>query len=255
MKEIIIAIANNEEFKCVLESLEELYKGVRWITGVKPTEFMFDVSGQGVNGNPISLIINADERIMWDSNANPLDVEENEDLTGYSYFTFDDFIETFVNDSRVYKERGFEVVDDKFRKHPDANIQLPVRGDRRSAGYDIRIPVRAVIRPNTKVIIPTDIKAFMQDDEVLELHVRSSIGIKRGIVLSNITGIIDSSYYSNADNDGNICLALWNTSDVDVVLEAGERVCQGIFKKYLIAGDDNYLSEERVGGIGSTGRE
>ena len=37
MKEIIIAIANNEEFKCVLESLEEHYKEVRWITGVKPT--------------------------------------------------------------------------------------------------------------------------------------------------------------------------------------------------------------------------
>lgn len=259
MKEIIIAIANNEEFKCVLESLEEHYKEVRWITGVKPTEFMFNVNGQVTNGNPISLIINADEKIMWDSRTNPLDNplddEDEEYLTGYSYFTFDDFIETFINDSRVYKERGFEVVDDKFRKHPDVNIQLPVRGDRRSAGYDIRIPVRAVIKPNTKVIIPTDIKAFMQDDEVLELHVRSSIGIKRGVVLSNITGIIDSSYYSNVDNDGNICLALWNTSDVDVVLEAGERVCQGIFKKYLIAGDDNYLSEKRVGGIGSTGRE
>ena len=255
MKEIIIAITNNEEFKCVLESIEEHYKRVRWITGMKPTEFMFDVSSQGANGNSISLIINADERILWDSHTNPMDDEDNEDLIGYSYFTFDDFIETFINNSRAYKERGFEVVDDKFRKHPDVNIQLPVRGDRRSAGYDIRIPTRVVIRPNTKVVVPTDIKAFMQDDEVLELHVRSSIGIKRGIVLSNITGIIDSSYYSNVDNDGNICLALWNTSDVDVVLEAGERVCQGIFKKYLIAGDDNYLSEERIGGIGSTGRE
>ena len=227
MKEIIIAITNNEEFKCVLESIEEHYKEVRWITGMKPTEFMFDVT----TSNSISLIINTDERIMWDSHTNPMDDEDNEDLIGYSYFTFDDFIETFINNSRAYKERGFEVVDDN------------------------RIPTRVVIRPNTKVVVPTDIKAFMQDDEVLELHVRSSIGIKRGIVLSNITGIIDSSYYSNVDNDGNICLALWNTSDVDVVLEAGERVCQGIFKKYLIAGDDNYLSEERVGGIGSTGRE
>ena len=255
MKEIVIRIDNNEEFKCVLESIEEHYKEVRWITGMRPTEFMFDVSSQGANGNSIFLIINADERILWDSHTNPMDDEDNEGLIGYSYFTFDDFIETFINNSRAYKERGFEVVDDKFRKHPDADIQLPVRGDRRSAGYDIRIPTRVVIRPNTKVVVPTDIKAFMQDDEVLELHVRSSIGIKRGIVLSNITGIIDSSYYSNVDNDGNICLALWNTSDVDVVLEAGERVCQGIFKKYLIAGDDNYLSEERIGGIGSTGRE
>ncbi|MGM9543905.1 MAG: hypothetical protein ACI3T9_02870 [Romboutsia timonensis] len=250
MKEIIITINNNEEFKCVLESIEEHYKEVRWVTGVKPSEFSFDI-----NGEPISLIINSDERIMWDSKRNPLDDEENEDLRGFAYYTFDDFIETFVNNPRVYKKRGFEVVDDKFRRYPDANIQLPVRGDKRSAGYDIRIPERVIIRPNVKVVIPTDIKAFMQDDEVLELYVRSSIGIKKGIVLSNSTGIIDSSFYGNADNDGNISLALWNTNNIDVVLEAGERVCQGIFKKYLIAGDDNYLNEERIGGIGSTGWE
>ena len=251
MKEIIITINNYEEFKCVTESIEEYYKEVKWIAGMRPTEFLFDVN-EDIGGEPFCLIINSDKKIMWDIESNILD---DEDLEGFTHYTFDDFIETFVNNPRVYKKRGFEVVDDKFRKYPDINIQLPVRGDRRSAGYDIRIPERVVIKPNTKVIVPTDIKAFMQDDEVLELHVRSSIGIKRGIVLSNITGIIDSSFYSNPDNDGNIALALWNTSDVDVVLEAGERVCQGIFKKYLIVGDDNYLSEERVGGIGSTGRE
>ena len=251
MKEIIITINNYEEFRCVLKCIEELYEDVRWIAGQKPTEFDYDVN-ENV-GESICLIINSDKKIMWDSSSSH-DLDD-EGLRGFARYTFDDFIETFVNNPRAYKKRGFEVVDDKFRKYPDANIQLPVRGDRRSAGYDIRIPERVVIKPNTKVIVPTDIKAFMQDDEVLELHVRSSIGIKRGIVLSNITGIIDSSFYSNPDNDGNIALALWNTSNVDVVLEAGERVCQGIFKKYLIAGDDNYLSEERVGGIGSTGRE
>lgn len=152
------------------------------------------------------------------------------------------------------KLRGFEIVSDNFRKYQGVEIQLPVRGDNRSAGYDIRIPVKTVLQPNERVIVPTDIKAYMQDDEVLELHVRSSIGIKRGIVLSNITGIIDSSYYNNIDNNGNICLALWNTSDKEVVLEAQERVCQGIFKKYLVADNDVCLHEERTGGIGSSNR-
>ena len=250
MKKIIITINNYEELKCVLESIEEHYEDVRWIAGQKPTEFKFNINDD-LSGEPVCLIINSDKKIMWDSSS----ALDDEGLKKFARYTFDGFIETFINNPKSYKKRGFEVVNDKFRKYPDANIQLPVRGDRRSAGYDIRIPERVVIKPNTKVIVPTDIKAFMQDDEVLELHVRSSIGIKRGIVLSNITGIIDSSFYSNPDNDGNIALALWNTGNVDVVLEAGERVCQGIFKKYLIAGDDNYLSEERVGGIGSTGRE
>ena len=32
--------------------------------------------------------------------------------------------------------RGFEIVADEFRKHPEIDIQLPTRSDSRSAGYD-----------------------------------------------------------------------------------------------------------------------
>lgn len=151
--------------------------------------------------------------------------------------------------------RGFEVVTDSMRKHKDVEIQLPVRGDSRSAGYDIRTPIKIVLAPYERKLVFTDVKAYMQDDEVLELHVRSSIGVKKGIVLSNGTGIIDSSYYSNSDNDGNLGLALYNTTDKEVVLEAQERVCQGIFKKYLIVDDDQCINETRIGGFGSSGKQ
>ena len=40
---------------------------------------------------------------------------------------------------------------------------------------------------------------------------------------------------------------------VPLFIEAGERVLQGIFKKYLIIDDDNPIHSERVGGTGSTG--
>ena len=93
----------------------------------------------------------------------------------------------------------------------------------------------------------------MLEDEVLELYVRSSIGVKKGIVLSNGTGIVDASYYGNVDTDGNLGLALLNTSDKEVILEAGERVCQGVFKKYLVVDNDVCLKDERTGGFGSTG--
>ena len=44
----------------------------------------------------------------------------------------------------------------------------------------------------------------MQEGEVLELYVRSSIGIKKNLMLKNLTAIIDSDYYENESNDGNI---------------------------------------------------
>lgn len=169
-------------------------------------------------------------------------------LDGWSFYP--DMCEP-VEDNKVI--RGFEIVNEEFRKHPNVDIQLPIRGDSRSAGYDIRTPIRIELQPNERVLVFTDIKACMLPDEVLEIHVRSSIGVKKNIVLSNITGIIDSSYYGNPSNDGNIGLTLWNTSDKVQVLEANERVCQGIFKKYLVASNDNIVNNERTGGFGSTG--
>ena len=162
---------------------------------------------------------------------------------------------TYINASIITSRyRGFEVVVDKHRTHANVNIELPIRGDSRSAGYDIKTPVKITLQPNEKKLVFTDIKAYMLPDEVLEIHVRSSIGVKKGVILSNITGIIDSSYYNNPKNDGNIGLTLWNTSDKEVTFEAQERICQGIFKNYLTADNDVCLKNKRVGGFGSSGK-
>ena len=152
--------------------------------------------------------------------------------------------------------RGFELVSDQHRKYPDCNILIPQRGTAKSAGYDLCTPVDIVIpaRGQSGVIF-TDIKAYMRADEVLTTHVRSSLGMKRGLVLANTTGIIDSDYYSNPDNDGNIGFMLRNLTDEEVIIKAGERVIQGIFIKYLISDDDQPKSEDRLGGVGSTGKK
>ena len=118
--------------------------------------------------------------------------------------------------------RGFEVVSDEFRKHPEIDIQLPKRGDSRSAGYDFYAPCDLEIYPNEKILVFSDVKAYMQEDEVLLLYVRSSLGIKCGVVLSNGTGVIDSSYYNNPSNNGNIGIALHPT--VYVPLESSEAI-------------------------------
>lgn len=148
------------------------------------------------------------------------------------------------------KIRGFELVSDKNKKQSD-EVKLPKRGSKTSAGYDFYTPIDVNIEAGKQAIVWTDIKAYMQDDEVLQLYVRSSIGIKKGIVLSNGTGIVDHDYYNNDSNEGNIGIALINNSDKTVNINAGERIAQGIFMKYLVA-DQGNSDETRTGGIGST---
>lgn len=141
--------------------------------------------------------------------------------------------------------RGFELV---------TTIEggvIPTRGTGASAGYDISIISGATIEPKSTKIFATGIKAYMQQDEYLALHVRSSIGINKGVILANSTAIIDSDYYNNVNNEGHIMVALFNTSDQPVTLSDGERVCQGIFSKYLLVDNDD-VTKERSGGIGST---
>ena len=143
--------------------------------------------------------------------------------------------------------RGFEVVS----SFEDAQINLPQRTTAESAGYDIECAETVTINPGEVKIVPTGIKAFMAYNEFLAIHIRSCIGIIRHIMLANCTGIIDSDYYNNEDNEGHILLGLYNLGTEAVTLEKGERVAQGIFTKYLVANDDE-ANGIRRGGIGST---
>ena len=148
--------------------------------------------------------------------------------------------------------RKFEVVREDMRK-TEGNVILPTRADKGSAGYDIYTPVDFTINPGETKILPMDVKVSMEEDEVLLLYVRSSIGIKKHIVLTNGTGVIDSTYYNNPDNDGNICGAFTNMGTEAQTFKAGDRIMQGVFVNYLITNDDKPLNATRVGGVGSTG--
>ena len=148
--------------------------------------------------------------------------------------------------------RGFEVVKAEHRKNEGVEIQLPTRGSEDSAGYDFYAPHDVVIPANDKALIWTDVKAYMQDGEMLIALVRSSIGIKLGLMFANTVGIIDADYYENPSNDGNIGICLRNLTDKDISISKGERIAQGIFQSFLVA-DNGNTKKERVGGIGSTG--
>ena len=148
------------------------------------------------------------------------------------------------------KTRGFEIA----RGYADQDIHLPHRKTARSAGYDIEAAADCVLLPHQVTVLPTGLKAYMQPDEYLGIHVRSGFSIKKQLSCINSQGIIDADYYGNADNDGHILVALVNHSDVPVQVEKGMRIAQGIFYRYLtVDGDTAGIGAERQGGLGSTG--
>ena len=148
------------------------------------------------------------------------------------------------------RTRGFEVA-----KGFDENlIALPTRKTTYSAGYDIAAAADYLIKPMQMVKVSTGIKAYMQPDEFLGIHVRSSIAIKHSVMLANSQGIIDADYYQNPDNDGHIIIALLNLGTQDFVIKQGERIAQGIFYKYLTVDDEAMPTEQRLSGTGSTGK-
>lgn len=159
-----------------------------------------------------------------------------------------------VGRGQLSRTRGFEVVSDAHRQHPDRTIQLPRRGSRHSAGYDLHTPTRFTLAPEATTVIVTDLKAYMLPDEVLSVYPRSSVGL-RGVTLTNTVGIVDADYYANASTDGNIHLSLHNTGPGAFTAQAGDRVAQAIFTKYLLVDGDSFAAgPERLGGHGHTGR-
>jgi len=159
---------------------------------------------------------------------------------------------------------------------------LPLRATRTSAGYDFFAPCDIVIPPQEKAFFATDVKAEMGENEVLLLVVRSSAGIKRDLMAANTAGVIDSDYYDNPNNEGNIHIALRNLKPAmelsgynrvalasgdtveipvikdlkeqnTVVIKAGERVVQGLFLPVLAA-DSGDSDTPRGGGFGSSGK-
>lgn len=146
------------------------------------------------------------------------------------------------------KVRGFELVS----SFTDSNL-LPKRETAYAAGYDLKAAVTTEIAPGEIKLVPTGVKAYMQAGEVLYLYDRSSNPRKKGLVLINSVGVIDGDYYGNPVNEGHIFAQMQNITDEPVVVEAGERIVQGVFMPFLVA-DGDEADGVRTGGFGSTGK-
>lgn len=223
------------------------------------------------------------EAIHYGKVGRVIDIKEYEGELGY----FNTISIDFNNSNLLYdydphsltpcnkpKIRGFEQVSEI-----KSEIPMPIRKTKASAGYDIgvihpmvydlickgysieeaweQVPkvngCAIVTKPmdSASIILPTGIKAYMNDNEVLVMAVRSSSGIKKAIKQANPPSWIDADYYNNPDNEGHIKFAISNDMiyfDAPIM-----NIAQGIFINYLTA-DTGNSEYERIGGIGSTGQ-
>ena len=132
------------------------------------------------------------------------------------------------------------------------DIVIPQRQTVDSAGYDLSSYERVVIEPKTIQLVPTGLKVQLEKDEVLLVYPRSSLGIKKGLMMSNSVGVIDRDYYNNDNNEGHIMVPLYNFKDEPVVVEKFERIAQGLFQTFLKTSNDQPVSQTRQGGFGSS---
>ncbi|MDO7983481.1 MAG: dUTP diphosphatase [Pigeon pea little leaf phytoplasma] len=145
-------------------------------------------------------------------------------------------------------ESFFEVVN----CYKNNNIQIPKRQTKYSAGYDLAAAIETKILPQQLAIIPTGLKVFLPYNQVLLIYSRSSLFIKKKLMLTNNVGVIDSDYYNNSENEGHILISLYNFSNQTVIIDKNERIAQGIFQNFLLTKNDNNESKIRKNGFGST---
>jgi len=169
------------------------------------------------------------------------------------------------------KNRGFEVC----KGFEDKDIILPIRKTKNSVAYDLEAAEDTIIPSIWKTVfsnmgkflkgennhdafkptlVKTGLKAYFNEDEALFLATKSSYPFKKGLMLANSIGIIESDYYGNEDNDGHIMFAYYNFLPVDVTIKKHEAAGQAFFQKFLVADDDN-ATGVRTGGFGSTSKE
>ena len=121
--------------------------------------------------------------------------------------------------ARLIQESFAPLSPDLAKRITDAYIAGPKQGD---AGMDLRYLGETVrLEPGATVTAGTGVAVWIRNPNYVGLcYPRSGLGCKEGVVLANLTGVIDSNY------QGEIKVVLWNRSQRSVVIEQGERVCQ-----------------------------
>ena len=149
--------------------------------------------------------------------------------------------------------RKFELVDKKYMMYgvDEKSLKKPYRATKHSVCYDCFSPIDIDIAPESTELVFTNFKAYCNTDEGFILASTSGLG-KKGIILANGIGIIESDYADNESNGGNIGFLLHNLNKTIYHVKAGDKIGQIFFFKFLTTDDDIESKVIRKGGFGST---
>ena len=132
---------------------------------------------------------------------------------------------------------------------------LPEPATAGSAGVDLRACLDGplLLEPGQTELIPTGIAIHLDDPGLAAVLLpRSGLGHKHGIVLGNLTGLIDSDY------QGQIFVSCWNRSLKPFTIEPGERIAQMVILPVVHAEfevvEEFVESARGAGGFGHSGR-
>lgn len=135
-----------------------------------------------------------------------------------------------------------------------AEFDLPHYATEGSAGMDLRACIDSplTINPGETQLLPTGLSVYIADPTLAAVLLpRSGLGHKHGIVLGNLTGLIDSDY------QGPLMVSLWNRGNQSFTIEPGDRIAQMVFvpivqAKFEIV-EEFSASQRAEGGFGHTG--
>lgn len=138
-----------------------------------------------------------------------------------------------------------------------AEFPLPAPATPGSAGVDLRAMIDhpLTLEPGQRELIPTGLSIHVQDPNwCAMLMPRSGQGHKRGLILGNTIGLIDSDY------QGPLIVSLWNRGQSPQTIEIGERIAQMVLVPVAMP-EFNWVdeypedSERGAGGYGSSGTQ
>ena len=134
------------------------------------------------------------------------------------------------------------------------SIPLPHYATDGSAGLDMRacIDDSVTIEPGQTKLIPTGLAIHIGDPGLAAVLLpRSGLGHKHGLVLGNLTGLIDSDY------QGQVFISCWNRGSAGYTIEPAERIAQMVFvpveQVRFDVVEDFTQSERGDGGFGHSG--